>query len=237
MDKLILLLCTFFLSDLSWSACVSGNCINGQGTYIWADGQKYEGQFKKGKRDGKGSHFRADGSKYVGQFKNDRPIPGRGIDYLYDGRQLVYHKYSTAELKDANGNIIRSYVTADEITVIRKESATIKRLDEEQLTRQKQAEERHVSLVQLQDKIQITAIQRKLIDHSYLSGTADGIAGADTGNALTQFYKDAGLKMPSLEELDVIASDLTDNLLRKRGSCALEPDILSLFVACFTINK
>ena len=46
--------------------CVSGNCVNGQGTYKHANGE-YVGEFKDGKANGQGTATSADGQvKYVG---------------------------------------------------------------------------------------------------------------------------------------------------------------------------
>ncbi len=51
--------------------CISGNCENGQGTYIPLEvGDKYVGQFKNGQYNGDGTYSYANGDKYVGQFKN-----------------------------------------------------------------------------------------------------------------------------------------------------------------------
>ena len=36
------------------TGCVQGDCVNGQGTYTWASGGKYVGDWKDGKRTGQG---------------------------------------------------------------------------------------------------------------------------------------------------------------------------------------
>lgn len=51
--------------------CVSGDCVNGQGTQLYADGSKYIGQFKNGLSEGQGQLVLPNGEKYVGNFKND----------------------------------------------------------------------------------------------------------------------------------------------------------------------
>ena len=68
---------------MSWSNCV-GDCVNGQGTFTWPDGQKYVGQWKDGNYDGQGTLTLADGQKYVGQFK-DGNYDGQGTMTLADG--------------------------------------------------------------------------------------------------------------------------------------------------------
>ncbi len=52
--------------------CVRGNCIHGQGIQIYADGNKYIGQFKNGLSEGLGILILPTGEKYVGEFKNDK---------------------------------------------------------------------------------------------------------------------------------------------------------------------
>ena len=207
---------------------------DGLGTYTWSDGQKYVGQFKKGLRDGKGSHDRDDGSKYVGQFKDGRPIPGLGIDYLYDDRQILYFK-SRTELRTVNGELILSDISDDDIATIRSESANKKRQADKRLARQMQAEERQDNLTQRLNSKKIMGIQQQLIDHLYLSGSADGIAGKATHNALRAFYKDTDLKPPALDAFDIISDDLRLNLVRSKGGCITNSP-KSDFTACFNLD-
>ena len=54
------------------TGCISGDCVNGQGTYIYANaapgyskGDKYVGEFKDGRKHGKGKNVRNDGNEYV----------------------------------------------------------------------------------------------------------------------------------------------------------------------------
>jgi hypothetical protein len=42
--------------------------VHGQGTMTFADGSKYVGEWKKGSKEGKGTETFADGSKYVGEY-------------------------------------------------------------------------------------------------------------------------------------------------------------------------
>ena len=50
--------------------CIKGDCINGNGTYTYANGSKYVGEYKNGKIYGQGTYKWANGNKYVGEFKN-----------------------------------------------------------------------------------------------------------------------------------------------------------------------
>ena len=51
--------------------CISGNCLNGKGTYAYQNGDTYVGGFKDGKFNGYGTITLLSGEKYVGVFKND----------------------------------------------------------------------------------------------------------------------------------------------------------------------
>ena len=60
-----------FLASIQVQAtCISGNCYNGKGTYIFKDGSKYGGTFSKGKPHGQGTYYHKDGSVYVGEFRS-----------------------------------------------------------------------------------------------------------------------------------------------------------------------
>ena len=52
--------------------CVSGNCVDGLGIQVYADGSKYVGEFKNGVSEGEGEFISFNGEKYVGTFKNDK---------------------------------------------------------------------------------------------------------------------------------------------------------------------
>ncbi|MBP7377201.1 MAG: hypothetical protein KA956_12065 [Pyrinomonadaceae bacterium] len=58
--------------------CLSGNCLNGFGKYLFANGNTYEGYFVNGRGSGKGKVINTDGSSYVGDFVNGK-MEGRGI--------------------------------------------------------------------------------------------------------------------------------------------------------------
>ena len=51
--------------------------MDGQGTYTYPNGDKYVGEFSKGKKDGSGKLYFEDGTIYYGNFKNNL-IFGRG---------------------------------------------------------------------------------------------------------------------------------------------------------------
>ena len=67
------------------SGCVSGNCINGRGKYVYANGDTYEGDFVNGKRKGQGTSTSEYGEVYTGQFANDK-YNGKGkLEGIFSG--------------------------------------------------------------------------------------------------------------------------------------------------------
>ena len=58
--------------------------MHGQGTYTFASGDKYVGQYKDGKRNGQGTFTFADRSKWVGAWENDN-LNGYAVTYYADG--------------------------------------------------------------------------------------------------------------------------------------------------------
>ena len=65
-----------------YAACESGDCKNGEGTYVWPNGMKYTGQYKNGKMDGFGTFTWPSGDTYTGQWKNNMK-EGRNIYISY----------------------------------------------------------------------------------------------------------------------------------------------------------
>ncbi len=76
----------FFLFQNSVNAqCISGNCQDGTGIYMYPSGAKYIGQFKDGEIHGIGTCYYSDGSTYRGEWAHRYP-QGNGIKTLVDGR-------------------------------------------------------------------------------------------------------------------------------------------------------
>ena len=92
MNKISFLLLLYLFSNPAFSqetGCIDGNCINGRGTFIFEDGQKYIGDFKNGVSHGQGTHIFEDGEKYEGDFKYDK-FNGQGkATYLDSGGLYV----------------------------------------------------------------------------------------------------------------------------------------------------
>ncbi len=69
------------------SGCIKGDCLNGRGTYAYADGSRYEGSFLSGQPHGQGVFYYPNGDKYIGQFSYGLPH-GKGRRQYASGRQL-----------------------------------------------------------------------------------------------------------------------------------------------------
>jgi len=71
-------------NEASFIGCVSGNCGNGDGVFIYEDKTRYNGEFKNGLASGFGICYYSDGDIYVGSWK-DHAFHGEGTMYYNDG--------------------------------------------------------------------------------------------------------------------------------------------------------
>jgi hypothetical protein len=94
-------------SSADETGCVQGDCVNGTGTYRWANGDHYEGQFKDGERHGRGTLYYANGGRYEGQFRDDKRS-GLGIEYSSDGSVAKEGYWENGEFKRAQRVVGRS---------------------------------------------------------------------------------------------------------------------------------
>ena len=73
--KKLILIATLLASSSSWGECISGDCVNGIGTFTWDNGNKYVGEWKDSKRHGQGTYTGADGRNsfiYIGEWKDGK---------------------------------------------------------------------------------------------------------------------------------------------------------------------
>jgi hypothetical protein len=68
--------------------CIKGDCVNGEGTMIYPDGSKYEGEWKDNKRDGFGIFIYPKGSKYMGYWERNKRS-GLGAYNHYKGESYI----------------------------------------------------------------------------------------------------------------------------------------------------
>ena len=99
-----ILLSFIFVLNFSFSAfadeCVSGDCVNGYGTYVWDSGNKYVGESKNNLSHGQGTFTFTNGDKYVGEWKNG-DFNGQGT-YIYADGEIVRGIFKNGELETAN---------------------------------------------------------------------------------------------------------------------------------------
>tara|TARA_B110000211_G_C14057129_1_gene543875 strand:+ start:796 stop:1650 length:855 start_codon:yes stop_codon:yes gene_type:complete len=213
-----------------------GDIMYGRGTVTWPSGNKYTGQVKGQKLDGEGTFSWPDGRKYIGQFKDGQIVLGQGVEYLPDGRNLFFYG-SKVRLRSALGKVLRNNVPSEELKAIRSEAVKYKRRAEDKLVREQQEKDRQLTQERQRIRKQISGIQLQLIEHRYLIGTADGIAGVKTVNAIREFYTDSNLKRPDYDEYLTIIQDLGLALLRPNGDCPSDSTVARGFSVCMTFNE
>ena len=72
------------------TGCISGDCTDGFGTYVFEKGQKYIGNWVQNKRNGIGTNYWPSGESYRGEFIDDKRN-GEGIYFYADGSKHEGH--------------------------------------------------------------------------------------------------------------------------------------------------
>lgn len=72
--------------DRSTLGCISGNCVNGRGVYVYSNKSVYTGWFRNGKINGEGICHYANGSSYEGEWKDGKPH-GYGTMTMANGQE------------------------------------------------------------------------------------------------------------------------------------------------------
>ena len=70
------------------SGCIQGNCENGQGTFIWDNGDQYVGAWKDGKPHGEGTFDWRNRTKFVGEWRDGKKH-GYGTHSFQDGSNHI----------------------------------------------------------------------------------------------------------------------------------------------------
>ena len=108
MKKILFVLCLCLVS-VGYGQCISGDCVNGKGTFTWAaSGNKYVGEWKDAKCHGQGTLIYLNGDKYVGEWKDDK-MHGQGTFTYANGENYVGgwkedFKHGQGTFTYANGN-------------------------------------------------------------------------------------------------------------------------------------
>lgn len=96
------------LPHLALAGCEKGDCMNGYGVYVYANGSRYMGDFLSGKPHGKGILYMENGNKYIGHWiENFREGEGRfvyadGHEYRGQFQHDAFHGYGV--MTYANGD-------------------------------------------------------------------------------------------------------------------------------------
>ncbi|MEZ4965608.1 MAG: caspase family protein [Saprospiraceae bacterium] len=101
----------FAIGSLS-AQCVSGDCKNGIGTYLYPSGARYTGHFKDGEIHGVGVCYYTDGSKYQGEWVYRYP-QGRGTKTYSDGT-IRTGLWKKGKPVDEHGKILEEYIARKE---------------------------------------------------------------------------------------------------------------------------
>lgn len=87
--------------------CVSGNCKNGFGKFVYENGTVYEGKFKKGKFEGIGTEIYADGTKVTGEYKDGQQMGQakviRADGNIWEGKSIYNNPNGYGKMMYLNG--------------------------------------------------------------------------------------------------------------------------------------
>lgn len=92
--------------------CIQGDCLNGQGTFVYPSGAKYIGHFKNGEIHGVGVCYYTDGSKYQGEWAHRYP-DGKGTKTYTDGTTRT-GLWKKGKPVDASGKVLEEYIAKKE---------------------------------------------------------------------------------------------------------------------------
>lgn len=104
---LLSIFCLFVSLSLQ-AQCVSGDCKNGRGTYLFPSGAKYIGDFKDGEIHGLGVCYYTNKSKYSGEWKNRFP-EGKGTKTYSDGTTRT-GLWLKGKPVDETGQVLAEYI-------------------------------------------------------------------------------------------------------------------------------
>jgi hypothetical protein len=99
---------SFALLSSVQAQCISGDCKNGRGTYIFPSGAKYIGDFKNGEIHGVGVCYYTNGSKYSGEWRHRYP-EGKGTKTYSDGTTRT-GLWKKGKPVDEAGNVLAEYI-------------------------------------------------------------------------------------------------------------------------------
>jgi hypothetical protein len=102
--------CFFAVAHIQ-AQCIAGDCVNGQGTFLYPSGARYIGSFKDGEINGVGVCYYTDGTKYSGEWKNRFP-DGKGTKTYSDGAKRTGN-WKKGKPVDEKGNVLEEYIAGN----------------------------------------------------------------------------------------------------------------------------
>ena len=87
MKKILMFLLILLSYKPILSQCISGNCENGNGKFVYDWLDKYVGDWKNGLMHGQGAYTFANGDEYIGSFENGLRN-GYGVYVKIDGEKI-----------------------------------------------------------------------------------------------------------------------------------------------------
>lgn len=100
---LIILFSNTLLVAQDQRGCISGDCNNGKGIYIYKDATRYEGNFSNGMAEGQGTCYYPNGDVYTGGWKNHN-FHGQGTLVFKNGERQT-GTWKLGELVKENSNL------------------------------------------------------------------------------------------------------------------------------------
>ena len=111
MRKLLLLLMIVPMIGFGQeTGCLSGDCENGYGTYTWASGSKYVGEWKDNKHHGQGTYIFDNGDKYIGGWNNHKS-QGLAISISQDTTRTNFFNLGKPVGECLSGDCFNSFST------------------------------------------------------------------------------------------------------------------------------
>ncbi|MCC7245571.1 MAG: caspase family protein [Saprospiraceae bacterium] len=104
----LLLFVLLFTAANASAQCVSGDCRNGKGTYIYPSGARYVGEFQNGEINGVGVCYYTNGSKYSGEWRERFP-DGKGTKTYSDGTKRT-GLWKKGRPVDESGKVLEEYI-------------------------------------------------------------------------------------------------------------------------------
>jgi len=112
----VFLLLSFLFSQSIQAQCISGNCTNGTGIFMYPSGAKYIGQFKDSEIHGIGVCYYTDGSVYRGEWVHRYP-EGVGTKTIADGRTWTGNWLKGLPM-DENGEFIETLFPEEKVAAV-----------------------------------------------------------------------------------------------------------------------